>query len=1273
MADFRYNRMSVSIKRLLLIAFVFICSFKSFSQLSDLHYLPPLKQAGGTAFTSQKIYLSTPETTPFNVNVYKGTSTTIFATLIDVSNATPRTYTLENGGDNDITLLTAANCGSVQSNSGLRFESTGGQKFYVNWRGSSLNQASSLTSKGRAALGTAFKWGGIPNKGTNYHILNASLGIMASEDNTEVTIFGYNPNCTFRNATSPIGITDDFITINLNKGQTYVLEATLSAANDVNVDGWLGASISSTKNIAVNIGEMHFQPAVHSVQDCGIDQIIPENTLGRQYVFVRGNGIDAVEFPVVIATQNGTNIYVNGVTTPIATINNGDYYAIPSTYYSQSSTTASVAGANMLVTTSKEVYAFQSIAGDISTATVDINFIAPVNCLLSSAVNNIPTITDMAGKTLTASGLTIIASDQVENSDINVFYNGSTPVPLATMNAAERSVAGSTEWKTFFLSGLTGNVSVSANGPIAVGFFGFSSAVGASGYFSGFETIPTIAVNYSQGDGCLPNTTLTATAGYTAYKWYNGSTLIPGVTGNTYYPSVAGNYSVKVTNGSCVYQSASQSIYDCNPEIIVKTVASQNNVISGETVTFSVSVEYLSETDVTNLVLNNVIPSNLTVTNAYATYGSVTGTGSNRTWNIGTMQNGEEHILTVVATANSVTNSVTGTFSVTKTQTLVGTESNNAPDDFTEDVTVHQNCTTASLSGTISGNGTFCEGPNTTILTLNNYYASSLQWEVSNDNSSFSSILNETGPSYIVENITATKYYRVKVTSYCGISYSPSVAMNFSSLPVPTFTVQPGASACINTDVTYSTQSGQSNYLWTISGTLGTDYSITSGGTTSNNSVVLKWLTMGTKTVTINYSNSNSCYGQTAVSSSATTISPTSVAGTISGAGAICSGGTKALTLNGNTGAVTKWQSSTTSDFSSAVTDISNTTINLTTPALTVTTYYRAVVTSSPCSQATTSGVTVSITPNNTVTLTSAAGTNAQTVNVNSSITPITYATTGATNVNVSNLPANVSGNFNAGTGVFTISGSPSVSGTSNYSLNLTGGCGTVSSSGSIIVRAIPTLSNFPALTKYFYDASFTLIPPTSTSPGAFTYQSTNTNVATISGRTITFISPGTTTITATQDQTDFYQSAAISFLLTVNGVSVNTRSGGVTTTDLKYVNRSGAMNTKTGENRKGQIVIASTSAEIQTLTVTNLNSTSATAAASVVSDGGYAITARGFCWSTTTNPTIENSITSETGTTGALSSTITGLASGTTYYFRAYTTNSTGTAYGNQISFIKP
>ena len=160
------------------------------AQLSDLHYLPPLKQKTA-GFVNQLIYLSTPNTTPFTVNVYKGTSTTILTTLT-VSKSSPATYN-PGDGDNNVTLLTDANTGSIQSNSGLKFVSPNGEKFYVNWRGRSASQASSLTSKGRAALGKAFKWVGIPNRGGTFTVLSNSVGIMATEDNTTVNIFGYDP------------------------------------------------------------------------------------------------------------------------------------------------------------------------------------------------------------------------------------------------------------------------------------------------------------------------------------------------------------------------------------------------------------------------------------------------------------------------------------------------------------------------------------------------------------------------------------------------------------------------------------------------------------------------------------------------------------------------------------------------------------------------------------------------------------------------------------------------------------------------------------------------------------------------------------------------------------------------------------------------------------------------------------------------------------------------------------------------------------------------
>lgn len=71
-----------------------------------------------------------------------------------------------------------------------------------------------------------------------------------------------------------------------------------------------------------------------------------------------------------------------------------------------------------------------------------------------------------------------------------------------------------------------------------------------------------------------------------------------------------------------------------------------------------------------------------------------------------------------------------------------------------------------------------------------------------------------------------------------------------------------------------------------------------------------------------------------------------------------------------------------------------------------------------------------------------------------------------------------------------------------------------------------------------------------------------------------------------------------------------------------------------------------------------------------ITNDGGSAITGRGVCWNTTGTPTISDSKTSNGTGTGSFSSNLTGLAPNTTYYVRAYATNSVGTAYGNEVSF---
>ncbi len=96
----------------------------------------------------------------------------------------------------------------------------------------------------------------------------------------------------------------------------------------------------------------------------------------------------------------------------------------------------------------------------------------------------------------------------------------------------------------------------------------------------------------------------------------------------------------------------------------------------------------------------------------------------------------------------------------------------------------------------------------------------------------------------------------------------------------------------------------------------------------------------------------------------------------------------------------------------------------------------------------------ITIMPNNTITLTSAAGTDNQNKCINSGITAITYATTGASGADITGLPTGVTGGWAAN--FITISGTPTVSGIFNYTVTLTGGCGTITTNGSITVGIPP-------------------------------------------------------------------------------------------------------------------------------------------------------------------------------------------------------------------------
>lgn len=91
---------------------------------------------------------------------------------------------------------------------------------------------------------------------------------------------------------------------------------------------------------------------------------------------------------------------------------------------------------------------------------------------------------------------------------------------------------------------------------------------------------------------------------------------------------------------------------------------------------------------------------------------------------------------------------------------------------------------------------------------------------------------------------------------------------------------------------------------------------------------------------------------------------------------------------------------------------------------------------------------------------------------------------------------------------------------------------------------------------------------------------------------------------------------------------------------------------------------------EVVTSEVRDIKFNSAVSGGDIISDGGLFVTAKGVCWSTNTNPTINDNKTVDGAGAGAFVSQLKNLVYNTTYYVRAYATNDAGTSYGSIYVF---
>lgn len=333
--------------------------------------------------------------------------------------------------------------------------------------------------------------------------------IVASENNTKVSITltnadnkGHNANQTFQ--------------IVLQKGETYAVEG-----QSPNALLHLGGSIvKADKPISVTIFD---DSVLVGGWDLVGDQIVPIANTGTEFILVRGALSTATNFNTdlyyIWATEDGTEIFIDGATSPTRTINRGKYYE---GYLSSSST---------YITTSKPVYVLQftgmgTEATQTSVPSIKCTGSSEVSFVRSTSeefyLNIICKSTDVDFFSLNANGSVITAN----------LFNDVTGAP--GWKVARITRANLPNIDALVTTGVATSV-INSAGLFHLGFLNGGSATGARlGYFSNYSRV-TLAPNITSSSCFGGDIQLAATLlSNVNYTWTGPN----GFTSNIYNPII---------------------------------------------------------------------------------------------------------------------------------------------------------------------------------------------------------------------------------------------------------------------------------------------------------------------------------------------------------------------------------------------------------------------------------------------------------------------------------------------------------------------------------------------------------------------------------------------------------------------------------------------------------------------------------------------------------------------------------------------------------------
>lgn len=486
---------------------------------------------------------------------------------------------------------------------------------------------------------------------------------------------------------------------------------------------------------------------------------------------------------------------------------------------------------------------------------------------------------------------TIVTNDATSVTSSGATLNGS-------VTAANESVATSFDWG---LTNAYGSNIVATPTPITG-----NTATAMSASLSSLEPNQTY---HFRAKGVY-----NATNGYGADKTFTTSAIAPTVvtlaatsvtaTGATINGTVnANNASTTATFEYGLTTSYGTSVNATPNTITGYTATSVSFAITGLTpnTTYHFRVKGVNATGTSNgldLTFTTSMLAPTVVTNAASaiTTSSATLNGSVNANNSGNSTVTFEWGLTTAYgnVANATPSPVTGNTATSVSANLTGLSTNttyhfrvkavnSTGTSYGSDMSFLSGCPVPAAAGTITGPAAVCQGAtgvNFSVPAIAN--ATTYNWTLPTGatitaGSGTNSITVSFSTSAVSGNVT------VAGANACASGTSSSKALTVNPLPVPTITGL--ASVCASTTGnSYSTEAGMTAYNWTVSA----GGTITAGSTT--NAITVSWNTAGAQTVTVNYTNANSCTATTATNKNVTVNAlPTP---TVSGPASACPGTT---------------------------------------------------------------------------------------------------------------------------------------------------------------------------------------------------------------------------------------------------------------------------------------------------------------------------------------------------------------------------------------------